>query len=372
MAKRRLRLGCGALLLLAGASVGAAGTAPAAPPLRACADPDALPFSSERDSTPGLYIELGRSIAHALGRDFSATWYVSNFGKRAVRSTLLASQCDFFVGLPGDADFMGRALVFSRPFTEVGYALVTPPDRTVTGLADLGGKRVAVLFGSPPQSLLAEHAEITPVTVMSAEEGMQALATGRADIAFIWGPNAGYLNRTRYDDRYAVLPVGNAGMHWPVTIGFARADAALRDQVDAVLPQLHDDISRLAAKYGFPAGRPIMLAAAAPTLQPAAAESPAPADDAALVAKGREIFNGTCAHCHGIDAVQSERKRDLRLLTHRYGDQAQDVYFQTVTHGRPSKGMPNWREVYSDEELGKIFAYLKTVQTPEETSQVQQ
>jgi mono/diheme cytochrome c family protein len=80
------------------------------------------------------------------------------------------------------------------------------------------------------------------------------------------------------------------------------------------------------------------------------------------VADGRELFNGTCAHCHGPDAVQSERRINLRLLRHRYGDRMDEVFHETVTHGRPSKGMPNWSSVFTEDDFRNILAFLKTVQ----------
>ncbi|MFX4377434.1 cytochrome c, partial [Acinetobacter baumannii] len=78
------------------------------------------------------------------------------------------------------------------------------------------------------------------------------------------------------------------------------------------------------------------------------------------VGAGKEIFNGTCAHCHGPDAIQSERKIDLRLLRHRYGDDVRNVFWKTVHEGRPSKGMPAWQEVFTDEQFDSIYSFLLT------------
>jgi len=86
-----------------------------------------------------------------------------------------------------------------------------------------------------------------------------------------------------------------------------------------------------------------------------------PANEAA-VKEGKEIFNGTCAHCHGPDAVQSERRINLRLLRHRYAERMDEVFHVTVTHGRPDKGMPNWSEVFTEDDFQKILAFLHTVQ----------
>jgi polar amino acid transport system substrate-binding protein len=90
--------------------------------LRLCADPTNLPFSSDDPARPGLYLEIGDAIGKALGRPVSHVWYRTFFGKRAVRVTMLAKQCDATIGLPDTGDFMGPKLVFSKPL----FNLVTP------------------------------------------------------------------------------------------------------------------------------------------------------------------------------------------------------------------------------------------------------
>ena len=347
------------LLLLAAAALCVGRAADAAPPLRLCADPANLPFSSDQAGTPGLYLEIGQRIAQALGRELEPVWSLSYWGKRNLRTTLLAGRCDLAIGLPADPGFMGPRLVLSKPVLEMGYALVTPKDRVVRRLEELKGMRVAVQFASPPQSLLATHGDITTVTVMSAEEGMRRLAGGQADAAILWGPVAGYVNRAVQHDRWRVVPLDGPGMHWEAAIGFARKEAALREAVARVLDRVRAEVPALAARYGLPEGPRITLAAAGP-----APSLVLVADDtAAAIKEGRDIFNGTCAHCHGPDAVQSERRINLRLLHHRYGDDMEQVFFTTVTHGRPAKGMPNWSGVFTHDDFVKIFAFLKSVQT---------
>ncbi|MBV8614520.1 MAG: c-type cytochrome [Acetobacteraceae bacterium] len=82
------------------------------------------------------------------------------------------------------------------------------------------------------------------------------------------------------------------------------------------------------------------------------------------VAAGHKLFNDNCAHCHGPDAIQGERRRNLRLLRHRYGDEMDQTFMITVTHGRVSKGMPNWSGILSDQEFHAILAYLSSVREP--------
>ena len=84
-----------------------------------------------------------------------------------------------------------------------------------------------------------------------------------------------------------------------------------------------------------------------------------------LVAEGKEVFNGTCAHCHGPDGEQSVKKIDLRRLTLRYGAGAHNMYWKTIHEGRPAKGMPTWKGVFTDEQFTQIFAFLSSIQSKE-------
>lgn len=79
-------------------------------------------------------------------------------------------------------------------------------------------------------------------------------------------------------------------------------------------------------------------------------------------AEGNSLFNQYCSHCHGPNAEQGERPRDLRRLKIRYGDSRADTFRATVAKGRPEKGMPSWAGVLDEEVLNKIWAYLETVQ----------
>ena len=347
----------------------------AKPPLRFCADPTNLPFSSDDPSKPGFYLEFGQALAQALGRPVTYDWYKSYFGKRTVRVTLLGKQCDAMIGLPLSDDFMGPAVIFSKPLITEAYALVSAKGSKIESIDDLKGKRVAVQYLSTPQNLLAQRDEVEKVTVLSPEEGMKVLDQGKADVAFVWGPVAGWLNKTEYGDRYAIQSTEGPGLSWISAIGFAKTSKELRDQVDAALPGLEATVASLIVKYGFPTDKPVKFSAAesamksvaeteTPTVVLAQLTTTAAASTPEEVKAGREVYNGTCAHCHGPDAIQSERHIDLRRLQRRYGSEMRDKYWLTVHEGRPSKGMPPWKEVFTDEQLNNVYAYLLTVQAP--------
>jgi polar amino acid transport system substrate-binding protein len=83
-----------------------------------------------------------------------------------------------------------------------------------------------------------------------------------------------------------------------------------------------------------------------------------------VVDEGRSLFNQYCAHCHGTNAYQGERSRDLRRLKLRYKHEAPRIFYETVSHGRLDKGMPVWKPALTDDALWQIFTFLETVQTP--------
>jgi polar amino acid transport system substrate-binding protein len=352
-----------------------------APAFRLCADPDNLPFSAENRETPGFYLELGRAIADRLGRAFQPVWERTYFARRAVRTGLLQGRCDGFIGLPDEPDLMGSKLIFSKPILDLGYALALPRGMSIKGLSDLAGHRVAVQFASPPQNLLAARDDVPTVTALSPEEAMRDLAEGQADVAFIWGPSAGWIDKSTLGGAYEIVPVTGPHMQWRAAIGFRSGDAALRDEVDAAIDALAGTAEALEEKYGFPKGRPVTLAQAgevspSPVDPPPASASGSTQAAAALppptvppergdpVAAGHKIFNDNCSHCHGPDAVQGERRRNLRLLYHRYGEEADRVFMTAVTNGRPAKGMPNWSGILSSDQFQKVLAFLHSVQEP--------
>ena len=385
--------------------------APAAPgALRLCADPANLPFSSDDPAKPGIYNEIGEAIGRALGRPVTHVWYRTYFGARAVRVTMLAKQCDAMIGLPDSDAFMGPKVIFSKPLFNLGYAIVAPKGQSFASVEDLKGKRIAVQFETEPQNIVGPRDDMTAVTVLSPDEGMKALAEGRADAAFLWAPTAGYLNKTAYDGRFSIVEVDGPRLTWPAAIGYPKASASLRDAVDAVLPEVSKTFPALFAEYGFATVGPVVektgviekagvvvaqAAATGPEPAPAqTAPSPTPAaivetgahdpgkpagdgtgefDVAPLappatpemIAEGKEVFNGICAHCHGPDAVMGQKRVDLRRLTLRYGDGAHNMYWKTIHEGRPAKGMPPWKDVFTDDQFGQIYAFLFSLQSKE-------
>lgn len=341
--------------------------------LRVCADPENLPFSAASGPTRGFYVDVAEMVAARLGVRTEYEWWHTAYGQRAVRNTLLADRCDVFFGIPDDPSFMGRQLERTAAFLDVGYAVVVPPTFALATLTDLKPLTVAVQFGSPPQLLLATRDGYRMVTFRLVEEAMDALARGEAGAAFVWGPTAGYYNKTRLASAWRVVPVAGAGLQWKTAAAVRKGNAALKERVDRALAELGPDIKRLAEdRYGFPLAAAIDLEpqASAPPAAPSSHVPPHPAvapanpfqGRADIIPVGRSVFNQHCSHCHSPNAQSPEPTRDLRRLKRRYGDQRRDVFYATVTAGRPQKGMPPWGEALKADEIWQVWTFLESIQ----------
>src|SRR5207302_1438656 len=82
--------------------------------------------------------ELAELIADRMGTRVEPFFFRTDVGRRALRPTLVAGRCDMFIGLPHATDRgPGATIALTRPFLEVGYAVVAPPTVILRSLAEL-------------------------------------------------------------------------------------------------------------------------------------------------------------------------------------------------------------------------------------------
>src|SRR5262245_24774004 len=84
--------------------------------LRVCADPNNMPFSTEKGE--GFENKLAEMLAEKLGKRLSYTWYPQATG--FVRNTLAAHKCDVMMGAPQGDDLVQ----VTNPYYRTAYALV--------------------------------------------------------------------------------------------------------------------------------------------------------------------------------------------------------------------------------------------------------
>jgi cytochrome c len=75
------------------------------------------------------------------------------------------------------------------------------------------------------------------------------------------------------------------------------------------------------------------------------------------VFRGYEIYNSYCYRCHGQDANPSELAPDLQHFVE--SATARQDFLSVAMTGREDKGMPAWAGFFSEEEVQKIYQYVK-------------
>lgn len=227
--------------------------------LRVCADPAALPFSSEDGS--GFENRIAALFASELGIPVRYTWFPNTMG--FYRRTLNARACDLVIGAPVEMEIAQP----TAPYYRSTFVLVTrtADHLALRGLDDpaLKNKRIGAQARTPPGNLLVRygmadnlHAYDLMVDSRISSIGRQMaddLLAKRIDVAVMWGPVAAY-QADLHAGQLSTQALGQ--MQDGVTMGFdiamavrkgeprwrAQVDSFIdthRKQIDAILTSAH-------------------------------------------------------------------------------------------------------------------------------------
>ncbi|HEY7336227.1 MAG TPA: c-type cytochrome [Bryobacteraceae bacterium] len=73
--------------------------------------------------------------------------------------------------------------------------------------------------------------------------------------------------------------------------------------------------------------------------------------------KGYALYNSYCYRCHGTDATGGELAPDLRMSLN--SGMKQQTFMSVAMAGRTAKGMPSWAGFLSQDDMIKIYRYVK-------------
>jgi mxaJ protein len=254
----------GALLLLL-----LAACTPAPRVLRVCADPNNLPFSNARGE--GFENKLAEMLARDLGARLEYVWWAQRRG--FVRNTVGAGQCDLW---PGVATQLER-LATTTPYYRSSYVFVSRADRApdISSFDDPRLRRLTIgvqMIGDdssnpPPAHALARRGIVANVRGYMLygdyaqpnppAEIVRAVDRGEIDVAIVWGPLAGYFaGQAEHPLRLQPVTPWLDGPQWPmvfdISVGVAKNEPKLRQQVEAVLERRGPEIRRLLEAYHVP------------------------------------------------------------------------------------------------------------------------
>ena len=213
-----------------------------------CANPDALPYASNRSELPGFQIEIARGLAAALGVNLEIDWIVPR-----MRAGLV--DCDMLLDTIVDPALSRGPIKVSHAYQRSGVALALAPSQdAIRRFADLvPGQRVGVMVNSLASKLLNQRGLYTvPYAFESdmiadlAKGDLDAAATSPATIAYYIKAHPG--SRLRYVHAYD----GEPELAWSVAVGLRRTDEAMIDAINAALDRMIESgaLAELYAKYG--------------------------------------------------------------------------------------------------------------------------
>jgi quinoprotein dehydrogenase-associated probable ABC transporter substrate-binding protein len=230
--------------------------------LRVCADPNNMPFSTERGE--GFENRLAELLADKLGKGLSYSWYPQATG--FVRNTLAAHKCDVIMGVPQGDDLVQ----VTNPYYRTAYALVLKQGHGLEGVETLGdprlkGRRIGIVAGTPPGNNMAANglmanAKPYPLVIdtrvdSSAAAMMHDLATGEIDAGILWGPMAGYYAR-RTNPAVTVVPLvketTGPRMAYRIAMGVRYADQEWKRQLNRIIRENQPAINGLLMSFGVP------------------------------------------------------------------------------------------------------------------------
>lgn len=258
--------------------------------LRVCADPNNLPLSNRQGE--GYENKIAELLARELGWSLEYTWFPQRMG--FIRNTLRARdpehgryKCDLVVGVP-----VGFELALTtRPYYRSTYTLAyvkgrgldgvhTPADLLALAPERLKRLKLGVFGQTPPTDWLLEHALFDQVVPYQRQSGDPAeypgeviekdLVAGSIDVAFAWGPIAGYFARKAPPPGIEVVPFPpdpRIQFDYSIAMGVRFGEREWKTRIEAAMEKVRPQIQALLASYGVPlldeAGRFIEPARAA-------------------------------------------------------------------------------------------------------------
>jgi quinoprotein dehydrogenase-associated probable ABC transporter substrate-binding protein len=230
---------------------------------RVCADPNDLPFSNQAQQ--GYENKIAALLAKDLGKKLGFTWQPQVFG--FLQMTLDAYRCDVVMGVTQGYDLVENTNAYYRS----AYALIYRPHSGFDGIRSLEdprlkGKRIGIVAGTPPATILAENGLLDHVHSYElsvnlrffspARDMARDIEQGKVDIGVLWGPIAGYF-ASRSDGKLTIAPLlhessDDPPMVFSIVMGVRQGEDAWRRTLDEAIAKEQPEITKILQSYGVP------------------------------------------------------------------------------------------------------------------------
>jgi quinoprotein dehydrogenase-associated probable ABC transporter substrate-binding protein len=254
----------------------AAAQAPAAEKvLRVCADPNNLPLSNRQQE--GYENKIAELLAKDLGWKLDYTWFPQRMG--FIRNTLRAKEpdserfkCDLVIGVPVGFELASTTKPYYRSTYALAYvkgkgldSVEVPEDLLKLDSAKLKSLRFGVFAQTPPVDWLLKRDLFEQAVSYTRQSGdpeqypgeivEKDLVEGKIDVAFVWGPIAGYFAKKAAAPGIAVVPLKSEHgikFDYAIAMGVRFGEKDWRAQVEQLIEKNRGGIQAILASYGVP------------------------------------------------------------------------------------------------------------------------
>jgi len=191
-------------------------------------------MNKEGSKTPtGFIIDLTEQAASRMGLKVQYKLTPTASGIQG----LSAKQYDMVANGLGVTDERKKAIDFAKPMFWSITAALTKTNSPIHSMADLAGKRVAVITGSVQEGYVAKIKGAVPVKFESPDAAVSALNSGSVDTFMVGGPDA-----EEYLKQFSTLKIAaSQPVDHETTVAFQKGNTALTDGFNKQLLAMVDD-----------------------------------------------------------------------------------------------------------------------------------
>ena len=243
--------------------------------LRVCQDPNNMPFSS-RDLT-GFENKIAALLAEELGWTVAHTWYPQRMG--FVRNTLRSKEpnsdtykCDLVTSVAIQSG--GGAT--TQPYYRSTYAMTYVKGRGLDGVKSLEdllaldpakrkSLRIGVFARSPVVDWLLQNGLIDQIVSYQTQTSdpdqypgevvEKDLANDKIDVAFVWGPIAGYFAKNATTVPIVAIPLkprADIKLDFSIAMEVRPSEKEFKKRIDQLLEKNRQKITAILEEYGVP------------------------------------------------------------------------------------------------------------------------
>jgi mxaJ protein len=226
---------------------------------RVCADPDNLPFTNRRGE--GFENKIAELLARSANQPLAYYWWPDRRG--FVNKTLNAWECDVIIGVPTHDDLVRT----TRPYYCSRYVMVHRQGQAdapaLLREPQVRSLRIGVVERTPPLDMLLRR-NLDPIVYFTNYDGVDNspgqivadVASGKIDVALVWGPVGGYFARQQavplQTETFEDSAEPPARLAFPISFGVRGGDKERAARIERVMRERASEIQEILSDSGVP------------------------------------------------------------------------------------------------------------------------